>query len=129
MSKPYVYKRPTGKHYRVSIKNWNKYYGRRGKYPYVESNIYVDGDTAIAQHSISIIGKILLILFSPLIYTVNTLAGGIGETHSSFTDAIFDISRGKFSSDPIYKYTTSNNMVVISSEWLKLRALVGDYTI
>ena len=128
MSKPYVYKRPAGKHYRVSIKNWNKVFSKRGLWPFIVANVYVNGDTAIIHYNISIIGNIFLIMFSPLIYIINIFVYGFREANTGFMDEIFDKKRGKFGIDAVYKYS-DNTHRTLTGGWLKLRMLVGDNTI
>ena len=113
----YRYERPKGKHYKVSIKEWNKVFANRGRWPFVVANVYVDKDVAITHYNISLFCKIFVLTISPIYYIVGTILSGCDDAHESFLDIIFDKERGGFSSDATYK---SHEV-----SWNKLMKLIG----
>ena len=113
----YKYERPKGKHYKVSIKEWNKVFANRGRWPFVVANVYVDGEVAVIHFNISVFGKIFMLTISPLHYIVGTILYGCKDAHKSFLDVMFDKQRGKFSSDATYKRQEVS--------WTKLMKLIG----
>lgn len=113
----YKYKRPDGEKHVVSIRKWNRIFAKRGNWPFVKAEVYIEGDRAIIHYVISFYGKALLWSASPLFYLALTIMHGLPEAHKGFMDAAFDKSRGRFSSDEIYKRH--------GDQWNKLLDLLG----
>lgn len=118
----YEYKRPEGKLYRVSIKEWNKVFGCRGRWPFVVSNIYLNEDKAIAHHNISLFGKIFMWTLSPLFFVTIPFLYGFPDALKDFKSVVFDKEKGSFGSDDFHKMRHG----LESQQWIKLMKLIGE---
>lgn len=122
MRSNYVYERPAGVHYKVSIKEWGKVFAKRGRWPFVVANVYLEESFATVHYNISLYGKVFMWLLSPVHYLIMTFMYGYSDAHKGFLDCVFDKQRGSFSSDVIYKYRGKGKS---SESWNKLMKLVG----
>jgi len=113
----YVYKKPEGKYYKISIREWNKEFANRGRWPFVVVNAYIKEESGIVHYNISIWGRAVMILLLPIIYLVGSLCYGFPETHRDFKRTLFDKKYGSFSSDQIYKRK--------DGQWRKLQKLIS----
>lgn len=118
----YEYKRPEGKLYRVSIKEWNKVFANRGRWPFVVSNIYLNEDRAIARHNISLFGKVFMWTVSPLFFTTIPFLYGFPDALKGFKSVVFDKEKGSFGSDGFHKIRHG----LESQQWIKLMKLIGE---
>lgn len=115
--KEYVYKKPDGVHYKISIREWNKEFANRGRWPFVVVNAYIKADCGVVHYNLSVCGRITMILLSPLIYLAGSLCYGLPETHRDFKRTLFDKKYGSFSSDQIYKRE--------DGQWQRLKKLIN----
>lgn len=115
----YKYEQPAGKKYTVSIKEWNKVFAERGKWPLVKVEVYVQDNQAISHYVVSNTGKAIVLLLSPLLYIGGTISQGFPEAHKAFKDVMFNKSRGAFSSDVSYKKNKES--------WEKLMKLIEEH--
>lgn len=60
----YKYEEPDGKKYTVSVKEWNKVFAERGKWPLIKVEVYVQDDKAISHYVVSNTGKVIILLLS-----------------------------------------------------------------
>ena len=121
MKTNYVYKRPKGKLYKVSIRKWNKVFNNRGTWPFVIAEVYLDGETASVQFVIGKVGYMLLILLLPILFVQGVLAVGVSETVDDIKSALFQRKYGSFSSDMLYKQRHKLH-------WNKLMEMIGEDT-
>lgn len=113
----FEYFRPSGAHHKVSIRDWNSKFARRGKYPFVVVNVYLGRDTAVVHFNVSVLTKILMWLLCVPFYIVFSFLSGVKETHECFCDVVFDKSRGSFSVESFQRKDIRS--------WLKLMSLIG----
>lgn len=113
----FKYERPKGSHYKIAINKWNDKFSKRGRYPFVIANVYIDGDTAIVHYNISVFGKGFFLLLSPLYYITHIFMYGFTDAHEAFLSVIFDKKLGKYGVDAVYRKDTL--------QWLKLMSLIG----
>lgn len=115
----YVYKRPDGKLHKVSIKKWNQTFARRGRWPFVVAEVYLQEDSATIHYCVSIWGKLLFWALSPLYYVIVPFIVGFSEAHRGFKSTVFDKHRGAFSSDFIRRESSNDG-------WERLMRLIGE---
>ena len=113
----YKYKRPEGRLTKVSIRKWNKTFGRRGRWPVVAYVYYTD-EQATIHYKVGVIGKILLLTSLPLIYPLMVFQVGHKETLDELKGVLFQDKYGSFGSDVMYKNADG---------WFKLKRLLGHY--
>jgi len=114
----YEYKRPEGDKYKVSIREWNKVFPKRGTWPFVSVTVYVSGLTeATIEFTTSKTTKSLLVVLAPIFYLYGILVCGLSQAHKEYLDALFDRRRGAFSSDMAYNRDTES--------WRKLMKLIN----
>ena len=120
----YKYERPKGSYYRISQKDWNKVFAKRGRWPLTQVDCYIDYEKrrATVQYVISPVGKILMFTLFWVYYPVTTFLWGYKEAHKGFTDTIFCKQKGAFSSDKVYKVRNKQ----VSLQWLKLMKLIEE---
>jgi hypothetical protein len=117
MKSNYIYKRPEGALYKVSIRKWNKsFVVNRGRWPFILAEVYLSENKATVHYVPSKIGLLLFTLLAPFIY----ITGLFIEGHKGAVDAIKDVyfckSRGAFTTDKIYKS---------SRYWYKLLSIIN----
>jgi len=115
----YEYKRPKGKLHRVSIREWDKAFSKRGRWPFVVAEVYLEDDSATVQYVATTTGKVTLILLLPLIMLYCCVECGIKEGWDEYKKSLFDKKYGRFSSDRLYKNRKG-------SDWDKLMDLIGE---
>ena len=95
---------PSQDRYVVSIRKWNKTFACRGRWPFVQAEVYLlESGGAIVHHTISPIGKVLFTLILPAVFIVGTCVGGIPDTVSAIKDVYWDKQRGAFGTDGVSK--------------------------
>lgn len=120
MSK-YVYERPKGVLIKVCVKEWNKVFANRGRWPFVTANVYLQGDEATVEFLPSKVGIVAFTLSLPILYIVGILEQGMGDTNRDIKGVYFAKKVGSFSSEKVYKVRGNKH----SSEWDKLLTLLG----
>lgn len=118
----YKYERPEGTLYKVSIKEWNKVFANRGRWPFVVSNIYLEKDKATAHHNISLFGKVFFWILSPLYFIIMPFLCGFPDAYKEFKGLVFNKELGQFSSDGFYRIRNDQE----SQQWIKLMKLIGE---
>ena len=114
----YKYKRPEGRLTKVSIRKWNKTFGRRGRWPMKVAYVYFGEDKATIHYKIGIVGKMILLALFPLWYIIGLVQVGHAETMDELKVTLFQNKYGSFGSDVIYKNADG---------WFKLKILLGHY--
>jgi len=110
----YIYKEPRGKRYKLSIKKWNsKFSDNKGRWPFICTVLWVDGDTMIIHHYITIWGKILI----TLVYPYLVLLGGYKDANTELLAIWSNKTTGYFTSDVCYRSQES---------WKLIEQLVGE---
>jgi hypothetical protein len=115
----YKYSRPTGKLYKVSPLKWNKFYPSRVRWLMGVHKVYLDDDEATVHHTPSMLGLIILVTLSPLVYVYGTFVQGFSDTHKDIKRTLLYKKYGSFSSDMFYKAGSegwSNLMQMIGKE-------------
>ena len=120
--KDYKYKRPEGKYYRISIKEWNKVFGCRGRWPFVRVDAYITEDKIVTEYTLSTFGKCFMWTLSPVHYIVMSFMDGFPDAHKGFIRCVFDKKLGAFGSDVTYRVRKGE----VSSGWKKLMKLIGE---
>ena len=116
MDNKYQYVIPEGTKYKISVREWSKMFGTRGRWPFVVCEAYVVEDRAVVHHVLSMWGLLFFIIMLPLVYLFGTVQQGFKETHRDYKRAIFDKKYGAFSSDVINAYR--------GTQWAKLSKLI-----
>lgn len=98
----YVYVKPEGVLHKVSIRKWNKQFSKRGRYPFVVAEVYLQDDCAVVHYVKSKIGIFTMLMLSPLLLIIGTLQCGIKETLHDLKRALFQKKCGAFGSDMVY---------------------------
>jgi hypothetical protein len=111
----YTYKQPDGKKYVISQRIWNKQFGRRGRWPFTHVELYVADDVIISHYTKTILGKLFMILLTPIILLTSGINSG---TIHEIKKEIFDKKYGRFGSDRTYKNKRQ------SSSWDKIQELI-----
>ena len=104
----FQYKRPRGKRYLLDIRDYNKAFCTRGRYPFTTVEVYVAEDQADLHFRPSLFGKTLLMVLSPLFYVIMTVQHGYKETHTAFKEVLYDKQRGSYSTERIYRKNVEN---------------------
>lgn len=99
----YKYKVPEGSKHKISIRKWNKVFGKRGRWPFITCEVYLQDEIAHCHFVVSKFGKLFLLTAAPLYYIIGTLLEGASEAHRSYKRDLFDKEYGAFSSDVIFK--------------------------
>lgn len=113
----YVYTRPAGEKHIISIREWNKSFSKRGRWPFIGAEVYVSESDATVQYLVSPIGKATLLALSPLILLAGCVNVGLKETTLTLYGELFQKRTGSFSSDMVYRSHPES--------WNKLMKLVG----
>lgn len=111
--KDYTYEKPSGSEYKISLKEWNKVFGNRGRPCFVYVVAYVDGDTIITHYYYRLLAKIVITLLYPLIVVTD----GYKDAGRQVKRSWFDKATGDFSSDITYRRHTDS--------WGKMEKLIG----
>lgn len=119
--KNYIYERPNGVLFKVCIKEWNKEFASRGRWPFVTVNVYLQGDEATVEFLPSKIGIVAFTLSLPILYIIGILGQGAKDTNKDIKNIYFAKKFGSFSSDKVYKVRNNKHSV----EWDKLLTLIG----
>lgn len=99
----YVYVKPKGVLHKVSIRKWNKQFSKRGMWPFVVAEVYLQADCAEVHYVNSKIGFVTMLALSPLLLIIGTLLCGIKETLYDLKRALFQKKHGAFGSDMVYR--------------------------
>lgn len=99
----YVYVKPKGVLHKVSIRKWNKQFSKRGLWPFVVAEVYLQSDCAKVHYVNSKIGFVTVLMLSPLLLIIGTLQCGIKETLYELKRALFQKKCGAFGSDMVYR--------------------------
>lgn len=99
----YVYIKPKGVLHKVSIRKWNKQFNKRGMWPFVVAEVYLQSDCAKVHYVTSKIGVVTMLMLSPLLLIIGTLQCGINETLHDLKRALFQKKCGAFGSDMVYR--------------------------
>lgn len=118
----YEYKRPEGKLYKVSIREWNKIFANRGRWPFVVANIYLQENSAVVHYNVSLFGKVSFWTLSPLYFMIMPFLCGFPDAYKESKGLVFDKELGQFSSDDFYKIRNNKE----SQQWIKLMKLIGE---
>lgn len=110
----YEYKEPEGKRYNVSIKKWNSLFGYRGRWPFLYSALWVDGDEIVIHHYYTIWAK----LFVTLVYPVLIVSVGYKTANKETYRVWFNKTSGSFSVDNCCRSHVE--------QWKKIEQLVGE---
>ena len=102
-SMKYKYVKPEGVLHKVSIRKWNKQFGKRGRYPFVVAEVYLQEDCATVHYVASSVGMLVMWLLSPLLLIIGTLECGIKESLHDLKSGLFQKKCGGFSSDMVYR--------------------------
>jgi len=113
----YTYKQPEGDKYKVSMRDWNKIFEKRGSWPLMGAEVYVNSKRAIIQYVPTITGKVAFALCLPVLYLYGIFHQGVPETNSDVKDVFFCKSRGSFSSDRVWKGSSGDG-------WQRLNKLI-----
>ena len=111
MSK-YVYKEPIGKRYKLSIKKWNSKLGYRGRWPFLHTCLWVDGDTITIHHYYTVWAKLVMIILYPVIVATD----GCKDANEELYRTWYNKKSGSFDSDMCYRR---------QGNWKKIEQLVG----
>ena len=91
MKHEYIYKQPSQDRYVVSIRKWNKTFAYRGRWPFVQTEVYLlESGGAIVHYTISPVGKVLFTLILPIVFIVGVCVGGIPDTVNAIKDVYWD---------------------------------------
>ena len=104
----YVYVKPKGVLHKVSIRKWNKQFSKRGLWPFVVAEVYLQEDCAEVQFVNSLLGKMVLIALLPLLFIYSVFLVGVKETLHDLKRLIFLKKYGAFSSDMVYRKHTES---------------------
>lgn len=99
----YVYVKPDGVLHKVSMRKWNKQFSKRGRYPFVVAEVYLQDGCAEVHYVASKIGIVTILVLSPLLLIIGTLQCGIKETLYDLKTALLQKKYGAFSSDTVYR--------------------------
>jgi hypothetical protein len=116
MKSDYVYKEPVGEKHIVSIREWNKTFAKRGRWPFVRVEVFLRDDEADCHYVVSLVGKAVIIIVAPLFYMIGTFIEGFNGAHKSVVRVLRDKHLGAFTSDRVYAGT---------KDWEKLMKLIG----
>ena len=108
----YTYKEPKGTRYKLSIKKWNSKFGYRGRWPFVRTVLWVDGDSVTIHHYYTIWGKLVMTILYPVIVVID----GCKEANRELYRTLYNKTTGSFSSDKCYRPQDS---------WKKIEELLG----
>lgn len=97
--KKYEYKVPAGKKQIISHRTWNKHLGKRGRAPLTHVEAYVDGDTVICHHMISLSGKLFIAVLLPVLFPIAVCLSGVSDAYQEMKEIFFQKKLGKFGSD------------------------------
>ena len=100
----YVYVKPEGVLHKVSIRKWNKQFSKRGRWPFVVVEVYLQEDCAVVHYVTSKIGRTTMWTLSPLLLVIGTLQCGVKETLHDLKRALFQKKSGAFRSDMVYRF-------------------------
>ena len=114
MKRPYKFQRPAGTRYTVNVNEWNKVFGKRGRWPFITCHVFVDHSkgTAEIHFYYTWVGKLVMGILFPVIVLVE----GFGEATKIVKDCWFQKDLGAFSAD---------EAVSGSEGWGKLMKLIG----
>ena len=115
--KEYKYKEPEGKLYKVSVTKWNKYFGTRGRRPFIKVFIWVNDGYAEAHYYYTIWAKLCVTFLYPLLVICDGYKDANREVYRTWNNK----KSGSFSSDYIRKIINGKT----SDEWRKLEILLG----
>lgn len=99
----YVYIKPKGVLLKVSISKWNKQFNKRGMWPFVVAEVYLQSDCAEVHYVTSKIGVVTMLILFPLLLIIGTLQCGIKETLHDLKRVLLQKKYGAFSSDMVYR--------------------------
>lgn len=110
----YKYKRPEGKLRYISMRKWNKTFGKRGTWPFVTVEAYVTETQVTTQYVYTIWGKLFITLSAPIL----TLLHGMPETFQDLKRTWRQKHYGSFSRDVTF------NTEIGQESWNKLQGLI-----
>ena len=113
MIKPYKFQRPDGTRYVVNVNEWNKVFGKRGRWPFVTCHVFVDHSEGTAKIHFYHTWVAKLVVGS--LFPVLVLVGGFGEATKAVKDCWLQKARGSFSADEAF---------FGSGDWRKLMTLI-----
>lgn len=108
----YIYKEPKGTRYKLSIKQWNSKLGYRGRWPFIYTCLWVDGDSITIHHYYTIWAKLVMIFLYPVII----ITDGYKEANRELYRTWHNKKSGSFSRDMCYRPQES---------WKKIEELLG----
>lgn len=106
---------PKGKRYNVNIREWNKTFSSRGKFPLTKVIVFVDDRGATSLYVPTLLSKAIYILLSPILAQAYFFTGQFDEFKKGMLDALFPLKRGACGCD----YTSRD-----SESWEKLSKLI-----
>lgn len=97
MKKLYKFQRPAGTRYIVNVNEWNKVFGKRGRWPFVTCHVFVDHGRGIAVIHFyqTWVAKIVMGILFPVI----VLMVGFKSAAEAVKSCWFQKDRGAFSAD------------------------------
>lgn len=117
MTNKYTYKEPEGKLYKVSIRKWNKYFGNRGKWPFLKAHIWVNESSAEVHFYYTIWAKLTVTMLYPALVVCDGYKDANREVYRSWNNR----KCGSFSCDKIY-----NKFGEGFTQWTKLQEMLND---
>lgn len=108
----------SGKVYRVSLRDWNKTFVKRGRWPFNTVYVEVYETKAVVKYIASRHGKFIMWALSPLFYLVFSFIYGLNDVHDSFKEYVFD--------SPEAPIGGQDTVVKGSKDWDRLMTLLGE---
>ena len=113
MKKFYKFQQPAGTRYVINVKEWNKVFGNRGRWPLTTCHAFVDYGRGIAEIHFYYTWSAKIIV--GLLFPVQVLVDGFSKAAQAVKDCWFQKERGTFSADEAFSG---------SDGWNKLMQLV-----
>ena len=113
MKKLYKFQQPAGIRYVINVKEWNKVFGNRGRWPFITGHAFVDHGRGIAEIHFyyTWVSKVVMGLLFPVLVVVD----GFSKAAEALKDCWFQKERGTFSADEAFSG---------SEGWSKLMQLI-----
>lgn len=114
MKRLYKFQRPAGTRYIVNVNEWNRVFGKRGRWPFITCHVFVDHSMGIAK--IHFYDTWVTKILGGILFPVIVLMVGFGAAAEAVKSSWFQKARGAFSADEAFSG---------SGDWSKLMKLIG----
>lgn len=102
-SSNYFYRKPEGKKYSLSVRDYNRNFAKRGRFLLTKIEVFTDEKQAVLMFRPSLLAKFIYLLTLPVLYPILSFIHGYREINSNYKDIFFDKSRGSYQEERFYR--------------------------